>query len=165
MLAEQKKPLIAIEIAPGDVGEKVVAEIGLGLRGEDECALAGKAELVEKNGGIGPAAGGTGEFPGVELDVTGVGKTEHQRLFGGNDLSLFGLCGAFQMVVDGAKDETLEENEVLQVFCDGPTVGRLAKVPLIRGEAGCKRNKAGVAGDKFFEEKSAFLWGHGLASI
>ena len=45
MLAEEDEPLVAVEVAEGDVGEEVVAQMGLGFGGEVDGLGAGFAEL------------------------------------------------------------------------------------------------------------------------
>ena len=45
VLAEEDEPLVAIEVAEGDVGEEVVAQVGLGVGGEGDGLGAGFAEL------------------------------------------------------------------------------------------------------------------------
>ncbi len=45
VLAEEDEPLVAVEVAEGDVGEEVVAQVGLGFGGEGDGLGAGFAEL------------------------------------------------------------------------------------------------------------------------
>ena len=67
VLAEEDEPLVAVEVTEGDVGEEVVAQVGMGSLGEGDGLGADFAELGDYYGWVGPSAGGTDGFAGDEF--------------------------------------------------------------------------------------------------
>ena len=67
VLTEEDEPLVAVEVAEGDVGEEVVAELGLGVGGEGDGLSAGGAELGDPGGRVRSLSGGTDDLAGDEF--------------------------------------------------------------------------------------------------
>ena len=146
MLAEKYEPLVAVEIAEGDMREEMIAEVGLGFGSKDDGACTSLAQFDDEFGGVGPPAGGEVDCAGVEFDVAGVAEAEYEGFLGGGIHLLFGLRWSCELLRDDANDEVLEEDEVFDVFGDGPAVGGLAEVPLGQGEAIDEFEEAGFTG-------------------
>jgi len=146
VLTEEHEPLAAVEIAEGYVREEMIAKAGLGFCGEGEGACTGFAQLGDEFGGVRPSAGGEVYCAGVEFDVAGVGEAEYEGFLGGSMHLLFGLRWSCELLRDDAGDEVLEEDEVFDVFGDGPALGSFAEVPLRRGEAVDDFEEAGFSG-------------------
>jgi len=145
MVAEKHEPLIAVEIAEGYVREEMIAEVGLGLGGEDESARTNTAQLGDEFGGVGPPAGWEVYFPRFEFDIAGVCEAEDEGFFGSGMHLLFRLGRSCELLRDDASYEVLKEDEVLDVFGDGPSLRSFAEVPLRRGEAVDDSEKPGFA--------------------
>ena len=144
-MSEKHEPLVAVEVAEGDVREEMIAKVGLGFDGEDKGTCTGLAQLGDEFGGVGPPTGWEVYWAGVEFDVAGVGEAEDEGFPGGGMYLLFGLGWSCELLRDDASDEVLEEDEVLDVFGDGPALGGFVEVPLSGGEAVDDFEKAGFA--------------------
>lgn len=120
MLGCDDQPLVAVQVSEGYVGEEVVAERGLGFGGEVEGLGAGLAEFSDEVYGVGPAAGGEVHFAGFESGVAGLGEALYPGFLGGGFGFLFGGGWGGESVGDYAGDEALEDDAVLDDFCDGP---------------------------------------------
>ena len=145
VLAEKHEPLVAVEIAEGDVREEMIAEVGLGFGGKGEGVGAGLAQLGDELSGVGPPAGWEVYFARFEFDVAGIREAEDEGFLGGGMHLLFGLGWSCEFLRDDAGDEVLEEDEVLYVLGDGPALWSFAEVPLSWGEAGDNFEKAGFS--------------------
>jgi hypothetical protein len=132
---EDEQPLVAVEISEGDVGEEVIAERGLRFRREGDGLGSGIAEFLDHGWGGGPAASGSDDFAGVEFSVAGCRQAEDERLFGGCLGFLLRFGRSFDHALNCGSDKCFEEDEVLQIFGDGPAVGGFAEVPLGGGQA------------------------------
>ena len=130
VLAEDDEPLVAVEISKGDVGEEVLAERGLRLHREGDGLSAGALELGDYVVGTGEFAGGADYFAGGEFGVAGVGEAKDEVFFFGGFEGFLGLGRSFKGVLDGTADEGFEEDEVFEIFGNGPASGGFAEVPL-----------------------------------
>ncbi len=112
-------------------------------------------------GWVGPSAGGADGFAGDEFcRAAGAGDGEDVGLvFGGGGL-FFGFGGGLQGFGDGLVHEAFEDDEVLEVFGDGPAVGALVEVPLLGGEAVDEGQDEGFAGLELIDDELAFVGLH-----
>ena len=161
VVAHGEEPLVAVEVAEGDVGPAAAAEVGDGVGDELDGAVAGGLILGEEFGGVRPAAGGADGFGGLDA----VGAVGDALADGGvlafGESAFGGVGGAFELLVDGGEDAGFDGGDVFETVGDGPAAGGGAEVPLGVGEAGDEGEEAVVGGAELVEEGVAFGEVHG----
>lgn len=162
MEAEHEQPLVAVEVAEGDVGEEVAAQVGIDFGGEGYGAGAGAAELFDQNARFGPLACGTDDFASLELSAPRfIGAEGYDtRLFRRGLRLLFWLGWTCERVGDCLGDEGFEEDEVLDVFGDRPAIGIFVEMPLLGTQTCNLGEQTGLAGGESIEDKLAIFGIH-----
>ena len=134
VLAEEDEPLVAIEVAEGDVGEEVVAQVGFGLLGEGYglgADLRNSATITAGSGHRPEGRTASRAMSFAESRVPAMARTWGS--FSAAPSFFSGSAGHCRHLVMASAHEVLEDDEVFDVFGDGPAVGACAGSSIGRG--------------------------------
>lgn len=160
VLAKQHKPLITVEITESEVRKEVTPKIGVGLHGEGADSNPGVSQLFEQIGRIGPSPHWPDVIPRIKSDAAAIRNAENERLLPGGERLFFRLGRFRQKLGDHAENEILENDQMLNIFGDGPSLGRLAETPLCRSQPVYKLQQARFTRSELVDNELPFLYFH-----